>query len=209
MGLVVGVFIRRAHWLIVPGLLATGGAVVAHAVDGLGVHLGVPFDSGRSFEVIRDGSEIHDLDIGAGERTFQIETLTGDADLDARVGVGVLNVGVPRTARVSVTSRVGIGEIDTPGTNVDGYRRVATSTFGPEGGERLDLDLRVGLGRIHVYVVESVVTIDEIPPITAPAVGEGFGDSLATIPRLPPGASYGDADGTAAPEPSGTTTIVP
>ena len=163
VGLLIGALIGRARWLIIPGLLATGGAVLAQAVEGLGVHFGVV---GRNdgYQIVEETSQLHDVNIGSGSYHIDIYKLTDDGSLSAKVGIGGLYIGVPATARVTLSSRVGIGAISTPQSSDDGYRPTVTQTFGPEGGPRLQLNLTAGVGTIDVFTIASEEPFRPITP---------------------------------------------
>ncbi len=194
VGLLIGTIIGRARWLVIPGLLAAGGAMIAQAVDGLGVRFGIPIvgEVGGT-EFIEQASRLHDVNIGAGSYNFQIAKLDKDGSLTAKVGAGGLTVAVSPDTRVSLRARVGLGSIDTPESSVDGYRRVVTQTFGPEGGRHLDLDLTAGIGRINVYTV----TFADVRPVDPNPVPIGPADPVVPITPtpLPPGASGTDETG--------------
>ncbi len=194
VGLLVGAFIGRARWLIIPGLLATGGAVMSQAVEGLGVHFSV---AGRNddYRIIEDTSQLRDVNIGSGSHHVDIYKLTEDGSLTAKVGVGGLYVGVPAKARVTLTSRVGIGSISTPLSGDDGYRRTVRQTFGPEGGPRIQLDLTAGIGSIDVFTIASEEPFQPVDPPgieSPPVMTDG---EILPLPVLPPGVAEIDEQG--------------
>ncbi len=195
VGLLIGAFIGRARWLIIPGLLAVGGAVMSQAVEGLGVHMGFPIGGSDNYQIVEDTSQLRDVNIGSGSYHVDIYKLTEDASLTARVGIGGVYIGVPAKARVTLTSQVGIGSISTPQTSSDGYRRTVTQTFGPEGGPRLRLDLTAGVGTVEVFTIASEEPFRPVNPTVienSPVVPDG---AILTIPALPPGVAQIDEQG--------------
>jgi phage shock protein PspC (stress-responsive transcriptional regulator) len=160
------------------GLVVIGGGLVAAAWQG-GAGPLIPL--GVAVMLALMTAEVVDVPLGAGvgERTVEIdrrselgeryELLMGElivdmrdvpatartAELSARVGVGGLQVRVPRDATVEVRSEATLGGLTgelSPGGDDDAGFLVEDTTVlrGAEGGPRLDLDLSVGLGEIEV-----------------------------------------------------------
>ncbi len=153
-GLLVGAFVGRARWLVVPGLvlaLALGASVAARDAgldDGLGE---------RTWTPARDASYA----LGIGEAVLDLSSLParGSYDVDAEVGAGRLLVLVPRDVRVTGEAEAGVGEVLQvfgdgrrrdldPDDDTDVRERF--SFPGQPGGPTVELDLEVGVGQIEV-----------------------------------------------------------
>lgn len=153
LGLLVGAFVGRARWLIIPGLLLIPIVTVSSSLDGLGLELG----SGMGERSHTPGlvSELPDAyELSAGEIVLDLTELEfGDEPVEvaARIGAGSLRVIVPDDAGLEVDARSGVGEIRLLGEGPDGIgldqEFARTGDRGP-----IVLDLEVGFGEI---VVES------------------------------------------------------
>ncbi|HEY3926056.1 MAG TPA: PspC domain-containing protein [Acidothermaceae bacterium] len=179
LALVVGTWIGRARVLIAVGtVLAIALAIVA-AID-------VPLRGGIGD---RDYAPASTADIPAtyrlaiGHQTIDLTglNLAGKKVLvTSSVGVGEVDVRVPPNARLVVHGRAGTGDVNIDG-NHDGGTRVDRTLVLPAVGTavagEIDLDVRVGLGR--VYVDRSV------PPF--PATSAPVAPSVPTAPPVPTG----------------------
>lgn len=149
--LIVGAWRGRARWLIPVGLvlaMALGAAAVVDDVPIRGGAGDVRFHP-VALEEIRSPYRL-----AAGELMLDL------ADLDLRgesvtivasVAAGVLQVVVPPDAAVEVDARVGAGTLELLGRHSEGLdvsRTVIAS--GREGGGRLVLRPRVGMGEVEV-----------------------------------------------------------
>ncbi len=165
-GLLVGTFAGRARWLIVPGLATAIAAVAASALSFAGV--GLDARGGSRTEFIGAGSSVA-ATYRTGFGSFQLVLADFPADVTTAidVGVGDLTVVVPDNARVQVDARVGIGFIDVLGSTRSGYRRVLTLDSKNEGGRRITLKLRAGVGNIEV---RRGSFFEPLPPIIPPTL---------------------------------------
>jgi phage shock protein PspC (stress-responsive transcriptional regulator) len=188
-GLLVGTVMGRARWLIGPALLAGAASLAAGAVAGLDVDWG---ERGDEFVSILSPADIQgQYDVGIGTLRVDMSQLTEPAALTARVGIGDLDVFVPSSARLDLTTFIGAGEIDVPGAERSGYRRKLDVTVNPSGSPTLTLDLAAGIGSVSVHrgppfypFPDRVRDVPE-PPVTVldqpyePAVIEvGYGEQL-------------------------------
>jgi phage shock protein PspC (stress-responsive transcriptional regulator) len=172
VALIIGMFWGRARWLVFPGLLALGGAGAADAVHWAGAPWATSGIEGyaqpTSAEDVRPSYRY-----GSVDYTLDLSQITDDVTTKLSGAVGEITVYVPPTARVEVVARVGLGNIDFSGdgTNNFGRHDSQTLSFGPEGGNRIMLDLSVGIGGISV--VRNAAPDDTIRPVvTAPPVSQ-------------------------------------
>jgi phage shock protein PspC (stress-responsive transcriptional regulator) len=162
LALVVGTWIGRARVLIAFGAVLTIALALAAAVD-------VPLRGGIGD---RDYAPTSTADIPAayhlaiGHQTIDLTGLNlagKKVAVTSSVGVGEVEVEVPTNVKVVVRGRAGTGGVDidgndTSGSNVD--RTLLLPASGTPTAGEIDLDLRVGLGRV---VVDRVI---ELPPVT-------------------------------------------
>jgi hypothetical protein len=170
LALVVGTWIGRGRGLIALGTVLTVGLVTAATLN-------VPLRGGigNRFETPTSLADLHSsyhLAIGAENLDFSAVPIAGTTQhISATVGTGRLYVTVPSNTKVVVHARAGAGHlligypqangtaVEANGTHVS--RDVTIPASGPQTGE-FDLDLRVGIGEIHV---------DRVPATTATATG--------------------------------------
>jgi hypothetical protein len=187
LALVVGTWIGRARVLIALGtVLAIALAIVA-AID-------VPLRGGIGDRDYAPGSA---ADIPAtyrlaiGHQTIDLIglNLAGKKILvTSSVGVGEVDVRVPPNVRLVVHGRAGTGDVNIDGNN-DGGTRVDRTLVLPAIGTavagEIDLDVRVGLGR--VYVDRSVApfpatSVPAAPPAPTAPVAPTLGSGQVTQP---------------------------
>ena len=168
VGVVAAMFLGRGIWLIVPGLLAVGGAYVADVVEWTGVQ--VVSATGDVDQLVIDPADLMpSYEHGAGRVTLDLTPLTGRASTAIRLGAGQVQIVVPEAARVTVHARVGFGTIRLPDGSTDGHRLERTTNFGPESGTRIELDLAVGAGEIVVERGPVTLVADRsLPPVVTP-----------------------------------------
>lgn len=125
------------------------------------------------------------FELGAGKLLVDLTALPttrSPVAVQARLGTGELTVLVPEHATVRISSRVRVGRITVFGQERGSGIDVTDTFTGGDGGTmRLDLDLRVGAGRI---VVDSRATPDTPPGPPRRAPSE---------PRVGPVGESGDA----------------
>lgn len=175
-GLLLGMVFGRARWLVIPGLLAAGGAVTAGSVEGLGVQLDAPWNHVDRYQTVVTQADVPVIDIGAGVWQLDLSGITEDVAITGKVGLGGLDIYVPEDARVSLHARTGLGTLRTPTGRTTGYRREITEEFGPITGHHITLDLVTGLGGVNVWYganyAEKLNPVDlaPVPPQFPPGV---------------------------------------
>lgn len=147
-GLVIGAFVGRARWLMIPAIATTAAAVIASALSFAGVGLNHA-TGGHSAYIAPGGTVASTYRAGIGDFELWLVDYPNDVSTSVDVGVGNLRVVVPDNARVQIDSRVGIGTIDALGSSVSGYRRTLNLDT-KQGGQLIKLTLRAGTGSIEV-----------------------------------------------------------
>jgi len=150
--LVVGTWIGRARVLIAFGAVLAIALALTAAVNvplrgGIGSRLYVPATATGI------PAAYH---LGIGHQTIDLTGLDlagKKVQVTSSVGVGVVHVEVPSNVKVVARGRAGTGDVnidgnDTSGSNVD--RTVVLPANGTATAGEIDLDLRVGLGRVIV-----------------------------------------------------------
>jgi phage shock protein PspC (stress-responsive transcriptional regulator) len=150
--LVVGTWIGRARVLIAVGAVLAIALVIAAAID-------VPLRGGigaRSYAPTSatDIPSTYRLAIGHQVIDLSALNLAGKkVQVTSSVGIGEVEVLVPSNIRVVAHGRAGTGDVNIDGNNNGGSRvdrtLVLPAIGTPVAGE-IDLDLRVGLGRVLV-----------------------------------------------------------
>src|SRR6266508_630502 len=152
VGLLVGAFVGRARWLILPGLLLVPIVLAASLID-------VPLEGGVH--------EIHAFPqapqaiagsyrVAAGSIYLDLTSLTGTAAapvIAASTGIGDINVLVPYDAHVVATGKAGVGIVTIGPFSTDrGLDRSLRRTWQPRYGDgaTITLDLQTGVGDIWV-----------------------------------------------------------
>jgi phage shock protein PspC (stress-responsive transcriptional regulator) len=147
-GLVVGAVYGRGRGLITLGVLLTAATAVATVAD-------VSFAGGtgdRAWHPLTPAALEQHYELGAGHGVLDLRDLSLDGQtrrIEATLGMGHLEVDLPPGAEVTVDAHTGFGEVVLPGIQqggVDVDRHVMLDGF--DG--RLELDLRVGMGRLEV-----------------------------------------------------------
>ncbi len=162
LGLIVGAWIGRAHWLIVIGLLIAPVLFFSALLPKVAEwSVG---DPGFLPTSAADVPESYDL--GIGQLTVDLTQLTAEelADIgriDAEVGLGQLVVRLPSGFGATVSAEVGVGAIT--GADVFGPATLDTYQYSGVGVDQvftigdapydLFLDLEVGMGEISIQSV--------------------------------------------------------
>jgi phage shock protein PspC (stress-responsive transcriptional regulator) len=153
VGLLVGAFVGRARWLILPGLLLVPIVLAASLID-------VPLEGGVH--------EIHAFPqtpqaiagsyrVAAGSIYLDLTSLQGTAAvpvIGASTGVGEIDVVVPFDAHVVATGKAGVGMVMVGPFSTDrGLDRSLHRAWEPRYGDgpTITLDLQTGVGDIWVY----------------------------------------------------------
>jgi phage shock protein PspC (stress-responsive transcriptional regulator) len=150
--LIVGAWWGRARWLVFPAIALTLVAAVLSMLDvPLGGGIGESVHRPRTVAAVE---REYELGIGSLKLDLRRVDFSGRTKaVDASVGIGELKVWVPDGVRVVLDEHVAIGSIENfaehntdGGTDID--RQVVRR--GVEGGGRVHLDLRGGIGAIKV-----------------------------------------------------------
>ncbi len=193
-GLVVGTIFGRARWLIIPALALTP------LVAGFGTleHLGLDVGAGtgeRRYAPVSVGDLSPMYEHGIGKLSIDLTGLELDGatvPVNAELAIGTLVVHVPPRVEVSVTARVGAGEIELHGERnivTDGLDKEATATIqtGAPGAGRLELVLETGMGEVQVHV-DSPTPADNAPtplPSTPLTLTPSTLGAIPTSPTAP------------------------
>jgi hypothetical protein len=157
LGLLVGTFVGRARWLVIPGVLlltATATSGVVARFDGFNGFDG-PRGS-RTFTPQTSGEVLPTYEWGAGEVVLDLTQVAGDPDLTVAfdLGAGSLTVLVPSDAAITGTAEAGLGTVQVAGVDgVDGVGPTVDLTDSPDGAsasQTINLDLTVGIGEVVV-----------------------------------------------------------
>lgn len=136
--------------------LASLLAVAALAVALLVLALPVPLTAGigNRTDTPAIASDVHSrYTLGAGNLTLDfsnVELPKGQTFVKASVGIGNLDVSVPRDAAVDAVGRAQIGAVELLGQNDNGTRVRSHVVRFTGSGRVLVLDVRVGIGHVVV-----------------------------------------------------------
>jgi len=95
-------------------------------------------------------------DLGVGQLELDLRTLDpsvaaqAEEEIDVSVGVGQLVVLLPADLPVQIQATSGIGEVDFPDGSEGGFGAEAEFGDFEQGGDRLVLELSVGIGQVTV-----------------------------------------------------------
>jgi hypothetical protein len=146
-----GAFQGRQHALMVVGVALTLVLSVAVAADW---DLDLPLAGGVGDRTERPATpaELRRYELGVGNFQLdlrQLQVPAGTTAVEARVGIGELDVRLPDGVAVDVVASSGLGQVQVLGREEGGLAsRVETSAG--DGDRRLRLDVRSGLGQVRV-----------------------------------------------------------
>ena len=146
-----GAFQGRQHALMVVGVALTLVLSVAVAADW---NLDLPLAGGVGDRTERPATpaELRRYELGVGNFQLdlrQLQVPAGTTAVEARVGIGELEVRLPDGVAVDVVASSGLGQVQVLGRKEGGLAsRVETSAG--DGDRRLRLDVRSGLGQVRV-----------------------------------------------------------
>ena len=152
LALLAGTWIGRARWLIWLGVPLTV-ALIATSTAEVTLRAG---SGDRSFTPTSVAAISDRYELGTGNLLVDLSTVDftdRDVRTTVHLGVGNLQVQVPREVDVTVRARSGVGGIDLFGDTYGGPGvKRSVSDAGPDGvgGGRLDLVVEVGIGRVEV-----------------------------------------------------------
>ncbi|MEO7556623.1 MAG: PspC domain-containing protein [Acidimicrobiales bacterium] len=156
---VVGVGLVVAAWFGRAGGLVPVGLVLATALTAVSV-VSIPFEGGIGQRTYRPASAAEvdaDYHVAVGELVLRLgDVRPADGTtlrIDATVGIGHLLVNVPTDVEVVVRGRSDVGDVRIAGLDESGWRVDQSSAIhaGREGGGRIELDVRVGVGMVEVH----------------------------------------------------------
>ncbi len=162
--LVAGAWFGRSRGLVAWGAVLTVCLVVAAAVNvplhgGIGNRHDTPISVSDLQSRYRLGIGNQMLDLGELDMNGATKHVT------ATVGIGDMDVIVPRNVKVVVHARAGAGELRLFYRNFGGTQLDRTMTFpasGKQAGE-LDLDLRVGVGQVQIWQAPDLIPAPSTP----------------------------------------------
>ena len=146
-----GAFQGRQHALMVVGVALTLVLSVAVAADW---NLDLPLAGGVGDRTERPATpaELRRYELGVGNFQLdlrQLQVPAGTTAVEARVGIGELDVRLPDGVAVDVVASSGLGQVQVLGREEGGLAsRIETSAG--DGDRRLRLDVRSGLGQVRV-----------------------------------------------------------
>ena len=167
LALVVGTWIGRARVLIAFGAVLAIALALTATVD-------VPLRGGmgnRTYSPTSAADIPPTYRLAIGHQTIDLTALNlagKKVQVTSSVGIGEVDVRVPPNVRLVVHGRAGSGDVNVNGDNNGGShvdRTLALPAIGTAVAGEIDLDLRVGLGRVYVD--------REVPPLpetTVPAL---------------------------------------
>ena len=195
LALVVGTWIGRARVLIAFGAVLAIALAITASID-------VPLRGGignRTYAPISTTDIPTTYRLAIGHQTIDLTALDlagKKVHVTSSVGIGEVDVWVPPNVRLVVHGRAGTGDVDINGDNNGGSHVDRTQVLPASGtaiaGE-IDLDLRVGLGRVYVdrNVAPFPVTAVPVAPVTPSAASVPTGAPTPTAPALPSPGSAG------------------
>ena len=194
LALVVGTWIGRARVLIAFGAVLAIALALTATVD-------VPLRGGVGgrFYAPASASDIPAAyHLGIGRQSIDLTGLDlagKKVRVTSSIGIGVVHIDVPSNVKVVTHGRAGAGDVLIDGNDVSGNhvdRTVVLAATTPAVAGEIDLDLRVGVGRVivdrnFIPTPETVVPTEPAAPAapaaptepaapTAPAAPTGSGD---------------------------------
>ena len=146
-----GAFQGRQHALMVVGVALMVVLSLGVAADW---NLDLPLAGGVGDRTARPATpaELRRYELGVGNFQLdlrQLQVPAGTTAVEARVGIGELDVRLPDGVAVDVVASSGLGQVQVLGREEGGLAsRVETSAG--DGDRRLRLDVRSGLGQVRV-----------------------------------------------------------
>lgn len=159
VGLLVGVVRGCAWWLVVPALLFAGTGYMAGLMSRLGIEATETFGEPSVYvsESTPGGTQL--LRAGYGNPWISVDgTPAEPLTIDARVGIGTLEMSVVDNVAVEIRHQSERGDLVVNGTVVtDGAARL-----GPAGPPDVIVDARQGIGDVTVSSYNPDARFDEI-----------------------------------------------
>jgi predicted membrane protein len=137
------------------GLLVLLGILIALAgIPALFVESGLWDEGiGDALERPERSADLVPFEHGIGQLTVDLTAPGLDLDgekVEARLGIGDLEVIVPDDTDVDLDAHVSAGNIDAFGDEENGFDVDVTGITGTSGTQELDLELEVGIGNLRV-----------------------------------------------------------
>jgi phage shock protein PspC (stress-responsive transcriptional regulator) len=165
LGLLVGGFVGRARWLILPAALLTPIVLLASILspltwadvdvrtDGVGERIERPASVAEAEAGYQLGAGSLRLDL-TGLELAELEA-AGTTDVAVQIGAGEVLVEVPDDVTVVVSARTGAGQVTLFDLEGSGLGVERTAERGPEDGSfdevpTIALDVQVGFGTVDV-----------------------------------------------------------
>jgi hypothetical protein len=158
-GMLVGAFVGRARWLVLPGVLLVP-VVLAFSV------IAVPLEGGVG-DVNAQPTRVGHIPGGFGENPDGYRVIAGRVYVDmtafrcrtetmwvnASTGFGDVTLYVPFDAHVKVVARAGYGQIYLGRTSAHGTEIALARDLEPKFGDGVSImaDLATGIGDVDVY----------------------------------------------------------
>ena len=149
IGVVIAITPGRHGLLVLLGVLIALAGVPALFVDSDLWDEGV----GNAQEEPASASDLVSFEHGIGKLTVDLTATGLDLDgeiVEARLGIGDLEVIVPSDADVDLDAHVGAGNIDAFGEEENGFDVDVNGISGTSGTQELDLLAEVGIGNLRV-----------------------------------------------------------
>jgi hypothetical protein len=154
-GLVASAWFGRAWALIPIGLILLAGLSASTVIK-------VPFEGGvgeRRFTPVSSSELRDEYHLAVGELRLDLAALQlgrGEVrTIEATVGVGHLDLTVPRDVNVEIHGESGLGDVALPGEDHNdggiGIDRDLTIKADREGAPKLVIDVEVGIGQVEVH----------------------------------------------------------
>lgn len=151
-GLIVGARYGRARGLIALGVIVLIALLTTSALPAIPGN-----GAGQRFHTPQLASDIQEpYELTFGEMIIDLTELelepNGRATVDARLGVGSLQVVVPDGVSVEGDASTTLGAVDALDRTAEGNDAdVSFRQLGPEGSPTIALDLHTGVGEIDIY----------------------------------------------------------
>jgi hypothetical protein len=133
-------------------------AVLVAAFSALALAAQIPFSGGvgdRTERPLGVAALDDDYELAVGDLTVDLRALRlppGRTEVDARVGIGELEVIVPRGVALEATGRARAGKVNVLGREESGTQSRETVVTGPAHARSvLVVDARVGLGDVRIH----------------------------------------------------------
>jgi predicted membrane protein len=149
IGVVIAITPGRHGLLVLLGIVIALAGIPALFVDSDLWDEGI----GDALERPETSADLVPFEHGIGQLTVDLTAPGLDLDgekVEARLGIGDLEVIVPDDTDVDLDAHVSAGNIDAFGDEENGFDVDVTGITGTSGTQELDLELEVGIGNLRV-----------------------------------------------------------